>query len=154
MSVEWARRMRRRLGLAGILLVTCSLVIAVLGIPWMFSLPVGRGAGTIMLAGFLFVSTFFSCGMGVLSLLGRSYLNSGWLNLTQAQGLRRSSLAVWIFSAIGGGLSTAALALASAAAARDGAQLGAETLFGFVVVLSPVALSGFAWCAVVRKILV
>ncbi|MCA1282666.1 hypothetical protein [Saccharopolyspora sp. 7B] len=118
----------------------------------MFSLPDMGGVAETMWVGFLAVSVFFSFAMGVLCLLGVSYIKNGWLNLTAAQGLWRSSLVVWIFSVIGGVLGAAVLALGAASAARDGAAPGVATALCFLATILPAAMCGAAWTTVVQRI--
>lgn len=151
-SIEWSRKRRRQLGLTGSVLVLVSLAVAGAGIPLVFSLPDMGGVAEIMWVGFLAVSVFFSFAMGVLCLLGVSYIKNGWLNLTAAQGLWRSSLVVWIFSVIGGVLGAAVLALGAASAARDGAAPGVATALCFLATILPAAMCGAAWTTVVQRI--
>lgn len=138
--------------MTGSMLVLVSLVVAGSGVPLMSSLPGMEGPGAILSVGLLGVSVFFSFAMGVLCLLGVSYIKNGWLNLTAAQGLWRSSLVMWIFSVIGGVLGAAVLALGTAAAARDGAAPGGATVLCFILTILPAAMCGAACTTVVWKI--
>lgn len=151
-SIEWSRKMKRQLMLTGLVLVVVSLAIGALGIPWLFFLSIGKEVGAIMLAGLLFVSVFFSFAVGALSLIGQSYIKNGWLNLTQARGLSRSSLVMWIFSTFSGVLSMAVLALTVAAVAAEGVRIDLGTFSCFIMVLLPAVLSGIAWITVIRKV--
>ncbi|WP_243789910.1 hypothetical protein [Saccharopolyspora gloriosae] len=154
MSFEWERRMKLRLLLAGLVLVILSPVVALIGIPWTFFLPIADDPLSWLTAGMIGVSAFFSWIVGLCCLFGQANFRGGCINVAGARSVLRQSV-VWLIGTVcTSGLSVACLALivgTSAGRSYGPISLDLELCSYLGLAVLPVGMAGVAWGVLLKS---
>ncbi|MEU6131636.1 hypothetical protein ABZ805_20885 [Saccharopolyspora sp. NPDC047091] len=151
-SPSWARKVKTRLVLLGLILLVGSPVIAVAAIWWAFELSAAENAAMILVSGLCGLSGFFSMMVGGFALIGQSYVKRGWLNVTYAAGVWRASLVIWISCVFFGFLSGALFILLVGASVRRGGAFGMESIACLGMMVLPAVLSGMCFMLAIHKL--